>query len=165
MSIPLLSPFSIADRPTDLFGQKRRRMGDGASSLAGSGALGLEALKVKTCRSIQSIDPTRSVRGISGAWTPEPIQASMSFERTCAAPYGETIGSGQVSSIANAAGRSPRQLVPHLAVAKVCGDSFRLGAKGVSCRSRSVNGTRRVDSQIAVPAIHRSAFHDLFFSQ
>ena len=25
------------DRPTDLFGQKRRRMGDGASSLAGEG--------------------------------------------------------------------------------------------------------------------------------
>ena len=164
LSIPLLSPFSIADRPTDLFGQKRRRMGDGASSLAGAGALGLEALKVKTCRSIQSIDPTHSVRGISGAWTPEPIQASMSFERTLRRAVWRDYRVGPGEQYCERCG-TVAETVPHLAVAKVCGDSFRLGAKGVSCRSRSVNGTRRVDSQIAVPAIHRSAFHDLFFSQ
>ena len=36
-SAPLLSVFFIADQPTDLFGQKRRRMGDGARSLADEG--------------------------------------------------------------------------------------------------------------------------------
>ena len=73
-SVPLLSSISIADRLTDLFGQKRRRMGDGARSLAGEG---------QDLETDPSIDPTRSVRGISGAWSPEPIPASMSFERTC----------------------------------------------------------------------------------
>ncbi len=41
-----------------------------------------------------SIDPTRSVRGISGAWTPEPIQASMSFERACAGWRDYRVGVG-----------------------------------------------------------------------
>ncbi len=49
----------------------------------------------------------------------------------------------------------------HLAGIKADEDSFRQGAKGVSCRSGSVNGTRRVDSQMAVPVIHKSAFPDL----
>ena len=39
---------------------------------------------------------------------------------------------------------------------------FRLVAKGVSCRSESVNGTRGVDSQKAIPTIHKLDFPDLF---
>ena len=153
LSVPLLSPFSIGTGPQTGSG----RSADGWAT----GRVPWPA-KVKTCRPIPSIDPPRSVRGISGAWTTEPIQASMSLERTCAGWRDYRVGPGErdcerCGTVA--------ETVPHLAVAKVYGDSFRLGAKGVSCRSGSVNGTRRVDLQIAVPAIHKSAFHDLIFPQ
>ena len=84
----------------------------------------------------------------------------MSFEGTCAGWRDFRVGPSE--QYCERCG-TVAETVSHLAVAKIYGDSFRLGAKGVSCRSRSVNGTRRVDSQIAVPAIHKSAFPDLFF--
>ncbi len=37
---------------------------------------------------------------------------------------------------------------------------FRSSGLRGSCRSRSVNGTSRVDSQKAVPVIHKDAFPD-----
>ena len=46
----------------------------------------------------------------------------------------------------------------------VCRRLIVTAEKGGSCRSRSVNGTSRVDSQMAVPTIHNSAFPDLFVS-
>ena len=75
----------------------------------------------------------------------------MSFERTCAGWRDYRVGSGE--QYCERCG-TVAETVPHLAVAKVYGDSFRLGAKGVSCRSRGVNGTRRVDSQILFPRSH-----------
>ena len=76
----------------------------------------------------------------------------------------ETIRSDQVSSIANVAGRSPRQFRTWQSQGFTA-DSFRVGAKGVSCRSGSVNETSRVDSQKAVPVVHKYAFPDLFSFQ
>ena len=86
----------------------------------------------------------------------------MSFERTCAGWRDYRVGPGEQDC--ERCG-TVAKIVPRLAVAMVYGDSFRLGAKGVSCRSGSVNGTSRVDSQMAVPAIHKSAFPDLIFYQ
>ena len=48
---------------------------------------------------------------------------------------------------------------------KVIRDSIRVGVKGISCRSGGVNRTCGVDSQKAVPTIHKDVFPDLFASQ
>ena len=47
----------------------------------------------------------------------------------------------------------------------VCGRLIVTAEKGGSCRSGSVNGTSRVDSQMAVPVIHKYAFPDLISFQ
>ena len=76
-------------------------------------------------------------------------------------------GAGTVSVLA---GLSPRtasrdRRLLDLAVDTVVGALFRVGLMEVLCRSESVNGTSRVDSQMAVREIHKSAFPDLIFSQ
>ena len=100
---------------------------------SGGGSRFPRPAKFKTWRPIPSIDPTRSVRGISGVWTAEPIPASMSFERTCAGwrDYRVVPGEQYCERCGTVA-----ETVPHLAVAKACGDSFRLDEKGVSCPIR-----------------------------
>ena len=112
--------------------------------------------KVKTFRLIPSIDPTRSVRGISGAWTPEPIQACMSFEPTCAGWRDYRVGSGKQNCERYG---KVAETVSHLAVAKVYGDSFRQCIKGVTwpireCEWDKGGGftkSRPGDSQIRFP--------------
>ena len=85
--------------------------------------------KVKTYGPMPSLDPARSVRGISEAWTPEPIQASMNFERTCAGwrDYRGRPGEQDCEIYGTAA-----ETVPHLAVAKGDGGPSRLYEKRVS---------------------------------
>lgn len=113
--------------------------------------------KFKTWRPIPSIDPTRSVRGISGAWTAEPIPAYMSFKRTCAGWRDYRVGPGEQNCERC---ETVAETVPHLAVAKACGGSFRLCEKWVSRPIRDVNGTYGVDSQEAVPVTHKSVSPD-----
>ena len=118
--------------------------------------------KVKTYKPIPSIDPTRSVWGISGVWTPEPIQASMNFERTCAGRRDFRVGPGE--QYCEHCRRSPR-LFRTWQSQRVMADRFGCAKRGSRTRSGSVNGTKGVDSQKAVPATHKDTFPDLFASQ
>ena len=76
----------------------------------------------------------------------------------------ETIRLGQVSSIANAAGRSPRQFRTWQSH-RLMATSFGWAKRGSRARSGSVNGTRGVDSQEAVPVIHKPVSPNLLSSQ
>ena len=84
---------------------------------------------VKSCRPIPSINPTRSVRRISGAWTPESIQVSVSFEWTCGGWRDYRVGLGE--QYCERYGKVA-ETVPQLMVARVYGESYRMGAKEVS---------------------------------
>ena len=130
--------------------------------ISGGGSRFPRPAKFKTWRPIPSIDPTRSLRGISGAWTAEPIQGSMSFERTCAGRRGYRVGPSEQCCERC---ETVAETVPHLAVAKADGGPFRLCEKRVSRPIRDVNGTKGVDSQKAVLVIHKTAFPDLFAFQ
>ena len=71
---------------------------------------------------------------------------------------GETGGRGSLRP-------SRDRRLPHLAGDTLVGNSFRSCLKRVPCRSRSVKRTCGVDSQKAVPEIHKPAFPDLFAYQ
>ncbi len=125
--------------------------------ISGGGSRFPRPAKFKTWRPIPSIDPTRSLRGISGAWTAEPIQGSMGFERTCAGRRGYRVGPSEQCCERC---ETVAETVPHLAVAKADGGPFRLCEKRVSRPIRDVNGTKGVDSQKAVPVTHKSVSPD-----